>query len=279
MIKEKQWYVIPDNHTPEFLDEVLYIANNKAISIGVIAFADIPEMILRNGYTLTDLEHFYKADCLCFSIKEKPQFKINIKYRTTFDHRYCMNYETYVPHSIHDMIMAETYKAVPITNSYTTDIIATDYISKLIKEGNNMKEYEYTRIINNWRDTNVRNIEIAKNNAIRIAKKESKIGKLALAYIEEANLNRSDRRILGAVDDIAFDNLVRSDYLSNDEYKAINSLVNIYDKQIEEIEKTANQAQMMVAVAETFDQAMTILQKYKIIDKDYQIITKTIKVK
>lgn len=276
MIKENQWYVIPDNYTAEFLDEVFDIANHKAKEVDCIAFADIREMVLRNGYKLQDLEKFYKADCLCFNIKDKPLFEVNIKYRTTFDHRYCMNYETYIPNS---RIMKETYKAVPITELYTTDIIATDYISKSIKEGNNMKEYEYTRIINNWRDTNVRNIEIAKNNAIRIAKKESKIGKIALAYIEEANLNRSDRRILGAVDDIAFDNLVRSDYLSNDEYKAINNLVNIYDKQMEEIEKTANQAQMMVAVAETFDQAMTILQKYKIIDKDYQIITKTIKVK
>ncbi len=276
MIKEKQWYVIPDNCTAEFLDEFLDIVNQRAKDVGCIAFADIREMVLRNGYNLQDLEHFYKADCLCVSIKEKPLFEVNIKYRTTFDHRYCMNYETYMPNS---RFMAETYKAVPITKSYTSDIIATDAISKSIKEGNNMKEYEYTRIINNWHDTNVRNIEIAKNNAIRITKKESKIGKLALAYIEEANSNRSDRHILGAVDDIAFDNLVRSDYLSNDEYKTINSIVSVYDKQIEEIDKTADQARMMVAVAETFDQAMTILQKYKIIDKDYQIITKTIKVK
>ena len=29
MITEKQWYVIPDNYTAEFLDEVLMKANHK----------------------------------------------------------------------------------------------------------------------------------------------------------------------------------------------------------------------------------------------------------
>lgn len=280
MIEEGQWYVIPSNYNSEFLAEVLDIANGKAISNGHIMFANVQELVIRNGYTLKDLEHFYKADCLYFKIKEESHtFIVQIRYRTTFDHRYCMNYKTYVPNSI---IMAQTYKAIPITELYRPDTIITEMtnnISKSIKEGNNMKEYEYNRIISNWRDTNVRNIEIAKNNAIRTAKKESKIGKIALAYIEEADLNRCNRRILGAIDDIVFDDLVRSDYLSTDEYNAINAVVGIYDKQTDEIDKTAEQAKMMVAVAETFDQAMTILQKYKIINKDYQIIIKDIKVK
>lgn len=279
MIEEEKWYVIPSNYNSEFLAEVLYIANSKVINTGCTMFADIQELIIRNGYKLEDLEHFYKADCLCFIIEEKPIFKIKIKYRTKFDHRYCMNYKTYVPNSI---IMTQTYKAVPITELYRPDTIITEMtnnISKSIKEGNNMKEYEYNRIISNWLDTNVRNIEIAKNNAIRTAKKESKIGKIALAYIEEADINRSNRYILGAIDDIVFDDLVRSDYLSKDEYNTINTIVSMYDKQIEEITKNADQAKMMVAVAETFDQAMTILQKYKIINKDYQIIIKDIKVK
>lgn len=280
MIKEEKWYVIPSNYNSEFLAEVLDIANSKAISTGIISFANVQELVIRNGYTLKDLEHFYKADCLYFKIKEESHtFKVQIKYRTTFDHRYCMNYKTYVPNSI---IMAQTYKAVPITELYRPDTIITEMtnnISKSIKEGNNMKECEYNRIISNWHDTNVRNIEIAKNNAIRTAKKESKIGKIALAYIEEADLNRRNRRILGAIDDIVFDDLVRSDYLSNDEYNTINNIVSMYDKQANEIDKTAEQARMMVAIAETFDQAMTILQKYKIINKDYQIIIKDIKVK
>lgn len=279
MIEEEQWYVIPSDYNSEFLAEVLDIANRKVINTGCTMFADIQELIIRNGYKLEDLEHFYKADCLCFIIEEKPIFKINIRYRTKFDHRYCMNYKTYVPNSI---IMTQTYKAVPITELYRPDTIITEMtnnISKSIKEGNNMKEYEYYRIISNWHDTNVRNIEIAKNNAIRTAKKESKIGKIALAYIEEADINRSNRRILGTVDDIVFDDLVRSDYLSKDEYNTINTIVSMYDKQVEEIAKNADQAKMMVAVAETFDQAMTILQKYKIINKDYQIIIKDIKVK
>ena len=71
---------------------------------------------------------------------------------------------------------------------------------------------------------------------------------------------------------ISFDDVWTTKFLTKDEQNNLNHICNTYAQRIKQINDTIFQCEAMLDMCDTFKQKIDVLQKFKIIDNNYQII-------
>ena len=122
-------------------------------------------------------------------------------------------------------------------------------------------DMDANNILSQWYDKQIYNA--TKNNELKLIEfcKSTKTGKTINKYIELLDNNS-----------VSFGEIWTTKFLTKDEQNNLNHICNTYVQRIEQINDTRFQCEAMLNMCDTFKQKIDVLQKFKIIDNNYQII-------